>query len=653
MIYPEKISLLLVVLLMTAKLSLGQMIFDTLQLREMEILSVQAEQGKTIKTTTIDSLAKSGFGQLNLSELLAANSVVFVKSYGRGGLATASFRGTAASHTQVLWNGFQISSPMLGQVDLSLVPNAFFDRASLRYGGSSIESVPGALGGSIELESEPEARKPALDVLQLFGSYQTYITTASLNIQSKRLVSDTRFIYQNSQNDFPYYNNGVLPSGWMRQEKADLSNIGFTQRLTFLISGFQQISLTSWNQWNKRNIPATMTNVWRGGNLTEFQDDFFSRNVLAWSFHRTKTRLQVSAAWFHEKQQYFLETFEEGNPVADTLINSGNTSGGYFSKVKLDRQFGMGLLFSAGFDLRHEKVKTTNYSTARQRNSGGLFVRMEKSFRQRLAFDILIRQEMADGKLLPLMPFLGVNYQLLPGADFNIRASVSRNFHLPSLNDLYWVPGGNENLKPERAFQLEGGLNYKRTFQQAVSFGADLSFFSSQIKDWIQWKPGNYQFWTAENIAEVHARGVEASFRMQGKWNRLIYTLRTAYTFTRTSDESDLAKEKGFAGEQLIYVPVHNANGFVHLAFNDYFFRWQLNYTGKRKTTMNDSGSFPDVLPAYWLNDVSLGKTWKLKKFRIELKGVVKNLFDVNYQAILWRAMPGRNFEISLRFLIN
>ncbi len=68
---------------------------------------------------------------------------------------------------------------------------------------------------------------------------------------------------------------------------------------------------------------------------------------------------------------------------------------------------------------------------------------------------------------------------------------------------------------------------------------------------------------------------------------------------------------------------------------------------------MNSGDEFPDVLPAYWLNDVSLGKIWTMDKISLELKGKVNNIFDVNYQAILWRVMPGRNYEISLRFLLN
>ena len=120
------------------------MIYDTLQLLEMEIVSTQLEQSGTTKTTIFDSVVRSGSELTNLAGLLADNSVVFIKSYGRGGLATASFRGTAASHTQVLWNGFQITSPMLGQVDLSLVPAVFFDEAKLQYGGSPLEFIPGA-----------------------------------------------------------------------------------------------------------------------------------------------------------------------------------------------------------------------------------------------------------------------------------------------------------------------------------------------------------------------------------------------------------------------------------------------------------------------------------------------------------------------------
>ena len=627
------------------------MTFDTLQLQEMEIISLQIENTKTSKSTSIDSLARSGYEASCLAGLLSGNSVVFIKSYGRGSLATASFRGTAASHTQVLWNGFQIASPMLGQVDLSLVPNTFFDKVKLQYGGSSLEGVSGALGGSIELANEPDTANPILDVSQLFGSYQTFVTTAALNLQTEKLISNTHFVLQSSANDFAYFNKAIIPAEWMKQEDAQVKNIGFTQHFTYAISDAQKISITSWNQWSDRNIPATMTNVLKGGNPTEFLNDFFSRNVLSWNYKHNNTRVQASAAWFHEELIYFLETSED--ETTDTLIDTRNATNSYFGKVKLDNEFGKGYLFSAGLDLRHESVKTSNYEEKKQRNTIGVFVRVRKTFWKYLSLDFLLRQELTDGVFLPIMPFFGINYQLLPTEDFNIRASVSRNYHLPSLNDLYWLPGGNKNLEPENAFEIEGGLNYKRTFSASIHFDVDVSLFSSHIKNWIQWKPGNYQYWTPENIAAVHARGVETSLQLNGIIKQLEYQLRANYAYTRTSYESDLAREEGISEQQLIYIPVHNANGFAYLAYRRFSFRWSANYTGERKTTMNSANTFPDVLPAYWLNDITLGKIWKLKKIGIELKGKVNNLFDVSYQAILWRAMPGRNYEVSLRFILK
>ncbi|MCD8172457.1 MAG: TonB-dependent receptor plug domain-containing protein, partial [Alistipes sp.] len=67
----------------------------------------------------------------SMAEVLSQGTSVFIKSYGRATLSTASFRGTAPSHTQVTWNGMKMNSPMLGMVDFSLIPSYFVDDASL------------------------------------------------------------------------------------------------------------------------------------------------------------------------------------------------------------------------------------------------------------------------------------------------------------------------------------------------------------------------------------------------------------------------------------------------------------------------------------------------------------------------------------------
>ena len=88
------------------------------------------------------------------------------------------------------------------------------------------------------------------------------------------------------------------------------------------------------------------------------------------------------------------------------------------------------------------------------------------------------------------------------------KAGLARNFHYPTLNDLYWQPGGNPNLKPEEGITGEAGISYT-----AIPFGSrvniEVSAFSSEINHWIMWLPHLKGYWEPVNIEKVKARGLE------------------------------------------------------------------------------------------------------------------------------------------------
>jgi iron complex outermembrane receptor protein len=141
--------------------------------------------------------------------------------------------------------------------------------------------------------------------------------------------------------------------------------------------------------------------------------------------------------------------------------------------------------------------------------------------------------------------------------------------------------------------------------------------------------------------------------QLNGKSGRFAYRVFAEYAFTRTTNESDNAKEIGSDGQQLIYIPEHTANGFLYGSAYGFYLSWSLNYVGERSTTLNPQDIYSGTLPDYFLNDVSIGKHWALRNTGLELRFRVNNIFNVDYQAILWRAMPGRNYEINLKFNIK
>jgi outer membrane cobalamin receptor len=103
--------------------ALTQERMETRQLDSIRITADRVLKDMGIQKTVIDTLALRESISGSLASVLTQNSTLFIKSYGRATLSTASFRGTAPSHTQVTWNGMKLNSPMLGMVDFSQIPS--------------------------------------------------------------------------------------------------------------------------------------------------------------------------------------------------------------------------------------------------------------------------------------------------------------------------------------------------------------------------------------------------------------------------------------------------------------------------------------------------------------------------------------------------
>ena len=153
-------------------------------------------------------------------------------------------------------------------------------------------------------------------------------------------------------------------------------------------------------------------------------------------------------------------------------------------------------------------------------------------------------------------------------------------------------------------------------------------------------------FWVPENVSKVFARGIEnhidAAF-VKGDWK---VTLSGNYVFTVTTDESEKAYQQGTNGKQLIYIPRHHANFFLNAQWKTWNMGYTIEVTGRRSTSYNEQEFFAYDLPSYVLHHVAIGK--QIKKFRIELR--CNNLTNKAYQNVIWRAMPGRSFEVMVNY---
>jgi len=111
----------------------------------------------------------------SFTTLLRFNTPIYIKEYGAGGTSTASFRGTSASNTAVVWNGININSINNGQTGFNALTVNLIDNIDVRSGGGSIEFGSGAIGGTIHLNDQLYFEKQLNhQFVSSVGSYNTY-----------------------------------------------------------------------------------------------------------------------------------------------------------------------------------------------------------------------------------------------------------------------------------------------------------------------------------------------------------------------------------------------------------------------------------------------------------------------------------------------
>ncbi len=615
---------------------------DTITLNVVDVTAdlLKAQPLNPLVMKKVDSLVLEAKSTSTLSELLIQHSPVFIKTYGPGGISTASFRGTTASHTLVLWNGFQLNAPSLGQVDFSTIPVFLADDIDLKW-GSGTSNNSGGLGGSVNIDSKNTFGKGLiLDLKQTYGSFNTWGSFVTAGYSWKKAAFRIKAYRNSSDNDFEYYNSALLPPKSMKQQNADFVDYGVMPELSVMLK-HGILSLTSWNQWNNRNLPPIMPNV-VNVNTEEWTRDNFSRNMLSYKLFWSTGNLQLKSAAFIENQHYFLQTRSPLNPdVVVTSINSINDAIVLHQIANVEQQLYASWKLKGKLQWDREQVNSNNYADTKRRNMVSTYVAVEGNPFNNADLAVTARYDIVDAKSMGVFPTATFSYHFPVG--LGVTLGYSHNYRNPSLNDLYWYPGGNPDLLPEDGRTVDLAFNY-RLNQGGLKLDVRTGAYASKVKNWIQWVPTSYRYWVPQNVAKVFARGIENHIDLHYSYGDWKYSLSGNYVFTFTTDESENAQSYGNLGKQLIYIPRHHGNLFANVRWTTWDLSYTLEVTGLRNTSYADFYAFD--LPAYVLHHVALGKQWP--HFRVELR--CNNLTNKDYQNVLWRPMPGRSFEVMLNY---
>lgn len=560
----------------------------------------------------------------SFTSLLRYNSPLYLREYGSGGTSSASFRGTSSSNTAVIWNGININSINNGQTGFNSLTVSLFDAIDIRSGGGSIEYGSGAVGGTIHLNDNlqfSESKKIRNQLVASVGSFETYRGLYKAKLSQSKLAVNFGISFNKSENNYKLLNTEF------KNSNGAFENFGINVSVAYKLSKYSKLKFYTTNYLGTRFFSGELPNPLAANDKYK---DFNHRNLLIYTHEKSRLNQEVKLAFLTQEYRFFddraLETFNFGK--SKRYLFNYNVS---YDLTKLKAKITSYSEFESAFG-KTDQIRERN---RRQYSQSLVYNQDIKSF---MFFEAKLRKDFNSDYDVPYTYALGVKVK--PITNFFLRANGSKNFRVPTYNDLFWPGQGNLDLIPETAKQFEVGVGYKNN-----QFSIDIGAFYIFAKDKIVWTPNGDTnrpgIWVPINLNEVNNKGTEVALSFKETFNNHNFQLDINYSYVEATDTK--------TNKQVIFVPKHLLNLNLGYSFKKFSFFFQKLFNGKVYTTESNSNDF--VVPQYFVANTGIDYTILNTKHKQLIFGLkINNVLNKAYVVQPRRPMPNRNFNFNINY---
>lgn len=564
----------------------------------------------------------------NIANLLSEQSASFLRSYSPGGIATLSVRGTNSSQAAVFWNGININQPNMGMTDVSRISVFEFNSISLQSGGSSALLGSGTIGGGLMLENTLTYSLPIkISAMIAVGNPSKLSGAVKMQFGKQFLAYSGSFSASYDENNFFYTD---FYKKRIRLDHAKVKSLSSLHQFEYKIDSKQKLSAGFWYQSTDRQIPPTMTMTFSD----QQQKDEVIRTTLQWTYTGTRKSWIVRSAFIDEKEHY-------ESPVA--LVNAKYHLTTIFTELEnktlLTKYFSMGY----GASFHNIKANVDYYKGIKFQQEGAMWLAFAFAHYNKGIKSILnLRQDFSEGYRVPFCPALSGEFPIVKKISGTY--SFSRNFRIPTLNDKFWIPGGNPDLKPESSWNNEIGFNWEIINASSFKAKIKIDLYHMKINDLIQWVSGSNGIWSPQNVSKVLSRGVEVVSKMDFKNSIFAYFFTLGYNYSPSTVKMTTIDANILANKQLIYIPLHKVTASAKLCKGLYYISANSRFTSKRYTVSDNSQS----LPFNMVTDFYTGTSYKMQRVNLKFQFEIRNLLNEQFQSILYYPEPGRTYNLNI-----
>ncbi len=606
----------------------------TITLMEVNVVPSRTEKSEIgLSTYVLDSATFSYTAGQSLSQLLRYSSIGEIRPYGPTGLSSPALRGLNASHTAIVWNGITLNNPLLGQQDLSLFHVGLTDNVSIQKGGSASLYGSGAIGGTIQLTNDLKFRKHIrVETVSELGSFGRQAQNISASIGGKRLSAKTVIYNRRVANDFPYRNPYQNPVQGERRSNAGLQTVGFQQQAGWRINNEHMIGVITSFQNQEVEVPESII---ASGQSRAAQDDDVIRGLIYYHFDRNRLGLSLKQAVIYQGSEF---------KDPDISLRSDNDYVSYIQQFQAEYRVTSRTEIFTGIQYENQQGSADNLTSDPTRNIFSMTVSARTNPIENLFLVFNGREELIDGIRTPFTPSMGLEWGI--SQNIKVKGNASRNYRIPTFNDLYWQGSGargNPQLDAESSWNQEIGIEYLDS-PSPGGIGVSVTVFNSQVTNWIQWYLSEQNYWTPENLREVWSRGIESTGTFNYQAGNTQLGLLSSYRMGISTLQK--SPNQNTEGNQLLYTPIHSLNNSLLIGYKDLSIQIRHGYVGDQYT--DESNSELRKLDAYGFLDISTGYKWHWQVFGGSIRFDVNNLTNAYFENRRGYPMYGRNYCLAL-----
>jgi len=585
--------------------------------------------GRLLRSDSVEA-----FG--NLAQVLSREVGMSVRSYGPNGVGSLSVGGSSPAQNAVVWRGFDLRNPMVGQTDLSLLPA--FMLGSLRMQGmmAGVQQGAGALAGALVLgEQAPPRQGWQTLMMGGVGSFGE----AQAGFQHRQALGrgwvEARAYRRTQTGDFLYRNPEQPGQPWLTLQNNRMTLSSASLELGRALGKGTEMGFNAWFTQASRGIPPTFAQA-----LSEATQDDVQGRVVAWCKGEAASwSWQVQGGFWNDRIRY-----------TDPQIRlfSATEAHTYLGKASAQRRFmGDRIWVKILFDAQHTRAAGGGLAEGVVWKRQGIMAEAGAKPLSWLEATLSARQDASPGRQVPAVVQGRVE---LGRTVTKLRLGGGTGFRFPGLNDWYWQPGGNPGLLPETSLGAEAGLNTHEQYRR-VQVHHDLSLSMRRVENWIQWVPiGGY--WQPQNLDLVEAYCIETrhSFRSTSKSGNIHLMLDVQGSYTRTYNTRPRFAGDQTAGAQLMLVPFWQGLVRGQVQYRNLSMRPALRYLGLRYSDAANQNALSGV----WLLDAEVAYSLKLPKQQLlRMAFLAENLGGEAYQLVPQRPMPLQNFSFQLTWMVS